>query len=139
MNVDWTAVLVTLLGSNLAIEIWKTISASIQKRRKLDVESELSALKQKISDLEQTMTDNMKEINKKLNGDFDRFVKIEHTLEVMTEAIARNSKGTILSLENDVVVFNALRTNHINGESERQEKKLADYYKECAEFNLKIR
>lgn len=35
-----------------------------------------------------------------------------------------------LSLENDIVIFNALRNNKINGESEEQEKKMMTFLKE---------
>ena len=35
-----------------------------------------------------------------------------------------------LSLENDIVIFNALRNNKINGESEEQEKKMLEFLKE---------
>ena len=134
MNIDWTTVLVALLGSNLVIEIWKTIKEAIAKHNRLDVESELTKVNNKIANLELVIED----INKKLDNDLRRFEAIEKCLEVMTEVMSRNSRGTILSLENDQVIFNALRNNHINGESEIQEKKLDEYYKECAEFNLKI-
>lgn len=36
--------------------------------------------------------------------------------------------GLSLGLENDVVIFNALRTHEINGESEAQEKKMEKYF-----------
>jgi len=134
MNIDWTTVLVALLGSNLVIEIWKTIKEAIAKHNRLDVESELTKVNNKIANLELVIED----INKKLDNDLRRFETIEKCLEVMTEVMSRNSRGTILSLENDQVIFNALRNNHINGESETQEKKLDEYYKECAEFNLKM-
>ena len=134
MNIDWTTVLVALLGSNLVIEIWKTIKEAIAKHNRLDVESELTKVNNKIANLELVIED----INKKLDNDLRRFETIEKCLEVITEVMSRNSRGTILSLENDQVIFNALRNNHINGESETQEKKLDEYYKECAEFNLKM-
>ena len=137
-NIDWTTVLVALLGSNLVIEIWKTIKEAIQKKRRIDVESELNSIKLTIKTLTETFENNYKEINKKLKDDLERFNRIEKTLGVITEVMSRTSRGTILSLENDQVVFNALRTHHINGESELQEEKLKAYYKECAESNLKI-
>ena len=40
----------------------------------------------------------------------------------------RIMEGIRLGLENDVVIFNALRNNHINGESEKQEKKMNAYF-----------
>ncbi|MCF0237074.1 MAG: hypothetical protein HUK24_00630 [Sphaerochaetaceae bacterium] len=36
--------------------------------------------------------------------------------------------GLILALENDRVIFNALRTHEINGESEDQQKKMDSYF-----------
>ena len=36
--------------------------------------------------------------------------------------------GLSLGLENDMVIFNALRTHEINGESEAQEKKMEKYF-----------
>lgn len=131
---DWTAILVALLGSNLVLEIWKTIKESIQKRKKLDVASEID----KLFKLIEAMNGNYVELSKKLDDDYKRFGEIEHELEIIKEVLSRNSKGTVLSLQNDSVLFNALRNNHINGESELQEKKLDAYYKECAAFNFDI-
>ena len=38
-------------------------------------------------------------------------------------------EGIKLGLENDAVIFNALRKNNINGESEAQEKKMNEYFR----------
>ena len=119
--IDWTAVLVALLGSNLILEIWKTIKESIQKKKKLNIE------------------ENLKDINQRLSNDYNRLNNIEATLKILTEVLMRNSEGAILSLENDTIIFNALRNNHINGESELQEEKLKAYYKKCAASNFQIR
>lgn len=43
----------------------------------------------------------------------------------------RLADGVQLGLENDIVIFRAMRNGHINGESEVQEKKLAKYFYEC--------
>ena len=51
----------------------------------------------------------------------DRVAEIEKKFD-------RLSEGMELGLENDVVIFNALRNGHINGESERQEEKMRDYF-----------
>ena len=131
MNIDWTVVLVALLGSNLIVEIWKTIRDSIQKKKKINVEAEFTRLNETVSMIREDM-------NGKFTNDMKRLNDIEHTLKTLTELMSRTSKGTILSLENDTIVFNAFRNNHINGESEEQEKKLKAYYKECAEFNLQM-
>jgi len=37
-------------------------------------------------------------------------------------------KGLIMCLENDCVIFNALKTHQINGDSEKQEKKMNDFF-----------
>ena len=138
MQLDWTTILVALLGSNLVLEIYRSIRDNIRKRRKLDVESELNYIKETLNKTIIAMNEGMKAINDKLETDFKRLNVIEKQLVVMSEVINRNSRGTILSLENDTIVFNAFRHNHINGESEIQEKKLEAYYKECAESNLQI-
>lgn len=44
----------------------------------------------------------------------------------------RFAEGMKLGLENDVVIFKALREGHINGESEEQEKKLREYFFNCS-------
>lgn len=36
--------------------------------------------------------------------------------------------GLVMALENDKVIFKALRTHEINGESEEQEQKMDDYF-----------
>ena len=40
-------------------------------------------------------------------------------------------EGIRLGLENDSVIFNALRENKINGESEAKEKKMNDYFRKA--------
>lgn len=40
-------------------------------------------------------------------------------------------EGIKLGLENDAVIFNALRENKINGESEAQEKKMNNYFRKA--------
>jgi len=40
-------------------------------------------------------------------------------------------EGIKLGLENDAVIFNALRKNNINGESEAQEKKMNEYFRKA--------
>jgi hypothetical protein len=37
-------------------------------------------------------------------------------------------EGLVMTLENDKVIFRALRTHEINGESEEQEKKMDSYF-----------
>lgn len=43
---------------------------------------------------------------------------------------ARVLKGIKIGLENDAVIFKALRDHHINGESEKQEEKMNAYFRE---------
>ena len=40
-------------------------------------------------------------------------------------------EGIRLGLENDMVIFKALRDNHINGESEKQEEKMNAYFRKA--------
>lgn len=47
--------------------------------------------------------------------------EIKQGMKVMQE-------GLIMCLENDCVVFNALKTHQINGDSEKQEKKMQEYF-----------
>mgnify|MGYP006398957881 CR=1 FL=1 len=51
----------------------------------------------------------------------DRMTEIEKKFD-------RLSEGMELGLENDIVIFNAFRNNHINGESEKQEAKMREYF-----------
>lgn len=44
------------------------------------------------------------------------------------EYIKTLQRGLIMCLENDSVVFNALKTHQINGDSELQEKKMQAYF-----------
>ena len=45
-------------------------------------------------------------------------------------------KGIMLGLENDAVIFEALKTHHINGESEAQKQKMDHYFRQCTKENL---
>ncbi len=47
-------------------------------------------------------------------------------------------EGIVLGLENDAVIFKALRDHQINGESEAQEKKMNEYIRHQAESKFKI-
>lgn len=51
----------------------------------------------------------------------DRMAEIEKKFD-------RLSEGIELGLENDAVIFKALRQGHINGESEAQEQKMNDFF-----------
>lgn len=47
------------------------------------------------------------------------------------ERIDEIKEGIRIGLENDSVIFNALRKNNINGESEAQEKKMNEYFRKA--------
>ena len=47
--------------------------------------------------------------------------EIKQSMKLMQE-------GLVMCLENDCVVFSALKTHQINGDSERQEKKMKEYF-----------
>ena len=44
------------------------------------------------------------------------------------EDIKHLQKGLVMALENDLVVFHALKTHQINGDSEKQEEKMHAYF-----------
>jgi hypothetical protein len=66
----------------------------------------LNHLSKKISDRDQTAKD-IKEIK---------------------EDVKRLQSGLVMALENDVVIFHALKTHQINGDSEKQEEKMQGYF-----------
>ena len=66
----------------------------------------LNHLSKKISDRDQTAKD-IKEIK---------------------EDVKRLQNGLVMALENDVVIFHALKTHQINGDSEKQEEKMQGYF-----------
>ena len=57
-----------------------------------------------------------------------RYIKKHDRISEIEKKFDRLSEGMELGLENDVVIFNALRNGHINGESERQEEKMREYF-----------
>ena len=44
------------------------------------------------------------------------------------ETLMKLQEGLTMALENDLVIFKALRTHEINGESEEQEEKMKKYF-----------
>ena len=48
----------------------------------------------------------------------------------LTSAIDKIAEGLAIGLENDAVIFKALRENEINGESEVQERKMNEYFRD---------
>lgn len=121
-----------LLGSSLVLEIFKLIVAGVKARnaRKNNVKAlpeELSDVKQQIGNLKDYTAKGFEEINKKLDSDSKHFLNVDSTLAKLSYAVNHNAVGTELGLENDIIIFNALRDNKINGESERAERKIKDY------------
>lgn len=57
-----------------------------------------------------------------------RYLKKHDRISEMEKKFDRLSEGMELGLEKDVVIFNTLRNGHINGESERQEEKMREYF-----------
>ena len=49
-------------------------------------------------------------------------------IKEIKKAIQTLQKGLVMCLENDCVIFNALKTHQINGDSELQEKKMKAYF-----------
>lgn len=56
------------------------------------------------------------------------FIKKNDRVANLETKFDRLSEGIELGLENDAVIFKALREGHINGESERQEKKMNEFF-----------
>ena len=54
-------------------------------------------------------------------------------LERVKKAISRLGEGLSIGLDNDRVIFEALRKHAINGESEAQEKKMDEYFRKQTE------
>jgi len=50
------------------------------------------------------------------------------TLTDINKRLGVLQDGLVMTLENDRVIFKALRTHEINGESEEQEKKMDQYF-----------
>lgn len=50
------------------------------------------------------------------------------TLDAIDRRLCTMQDGLVMALENDRVIFKALRTHEINGESEEQEKKMDQYF-----------
>lgn len=65
-------------------------------------------------------------------------IKKHDRLEKVEKVVERLAEGVTLGLENDIVIFNALRNNHINGESEKQEQKMRTYFRENSNKGLEL-
>ena len=128
MQLDWTAILVTLLGGGgLVMGLFNAIKDSVSKHRN-------------------NLDKDIAEIRQKLLNDYNHFEELEKKVDSLSDSISdlkqvknHEVKGIMLGLENDEVIFEALRTHHINGESEAKKKKMDDYFKECILENMEGR
>lgn len=125
MQLDWTAILVTLLGGGgLVMGLFNAIKDSVVKHRN-------------------NLDKDIAEIRQKLINDYNHFEELEKKVDILSESISdlkqvkdHEVKGIMLGLENDAVIFEALRTHHINGESEAQKQKMDVYFKECIQETM---
>ena len=128
----WLTVVLTVFSSSITLEFIHWVVS--KKRRANEKNLFIKALPQKIDDLDRKM-DNMQSAIEK---DGKHFAKIDATLSEMQEALNLNAEGTAIGLENDLIIFNAFRDHHINGESEKAEKKVRDYLMASAKKTLKV-
>lgn len=121
---NWTEItatlIITLLGGGGIISNW------LNQRRAKKLTSNDSIIS-RISVLE--------EYQKK---DYKHLDSIERRLDKLSKSLERNNEGTLLSLQNDQVIFDYFRTNKINGNSENQIEAMRAYYKKCAEEVLDV-
>lgn len=128
----WLPWISLLLSSTLVLEIFKLIVAGVKARKakKNNVKAlpeEIAGMKQQIGDLKDYTAKGFADINRKLDSDTKHFQGVDASLEKLTQAVNLNAEGTALGLENDLIIFNAFRDHHINGESEKAEKKVREY------------
>lgn len=125
MELDWTAIIVTLLGGGgLVMGLFNAIKESVSKHRN-------------------NLDNDIAEIRRKLNKDYNHLEELEKKVDSLSESISdlkqvkdHEVKGIMLGLENDAVIFEALKNHHINGESEAQKEKMDAYFKECAQETM---
>ena len=51
------------------------------------------------------------------------------------ECLGEVKEGLLLALQNDKIIFDALRKNSINGESEKQDKRMDEYFLKSSSRN----
>ena len=54
--------------------------------------------------------------------------KVAADIETIKETMKLMEEGLVMALENDKVIFKALRNHEINGDSEEQERKMDEYF-----------
>ena len=128
MSIDWTAVLVTLLGGGgLVMGLFNAIKDSVSKHRN-NLDKDIAEIRQKLNN----DYNHLEELEKKVDG-------LSYSITELKQVKDHEVKGIMLGLENDAVIFEALKTNHINGESEAQKQKMDAYFKECAQETMEGR
>ena len=58
----------------------------------------------------------------------DEKSSVAKDISEIKETLIKLQEGLTMALENDLVIFKALRTHEINGESEEQEEKMKKYF-----------
>lgn len=125
MSIDWTAVLVTLLGGGgLVMGLFNAIKDSVSKHRN-NLDKDIAEIRHKLNN----DYNHLEELEKKVDG-------LSYSITELKQVKDHEVKGIMLGLENDAVIFEALKTNHINGESEAQKQKMDAYFKECAQETM---
>ena len=125
MNIDWTAILVTLLGGGgLVMGLFNAIKDNVSRSRN-------------------NLNDDIAKIRQKLSKDYNHLEELEKKVDGLSESISdlrqvkdHEVKGIMLGLENDAVIFEALKTHHIHGASEAQKQEMDAYFKECAQETM---
>ena len=68
----------------------------------------------------------------------DETKKIREDINKLSKVVDRIGDGLNIGLRNDKVIFEALRKNSINGESERQEQIMDEYFTNCVTSRFSI-
>lgn len=61
----------------------------------------------------------------------DELKQVRTDIGQLDRQVSRIALGMDIALKNDQVIFDALRKNDINGESERQDKIMEEYFRKC--------
>lgn len=139
----WLVILTAVLSSTLVLEIYRNIRSDIQRRKEKslymnELPAKFEKLDRKVDQIQSTNREEFRYIREHFNEDSKHFTKLDNGLSEVQRALNRNAEGTALGLENDIIIFNAFRDNHINGESEKAEKKVRAYLMASAAETLKV-
>jgi len=66
-------------------------------------------------------------------------LKRKDTIADLCKRVDRLAEGLNIGLENDVVIFEALRKKEINGNSTVQERKMTTYFAKCTAEGFKVK